>query len=60
MLFVSGTSQNQVQFYDLFEAVILLSAPRAVLVQRLTMRTSNPYGQTATEQAETSPAGGQR
>lgn len=52
VLFVSGTARNQVQFYRLFDAVILLSAPRAVLVERLTTRTNNPYGHTAIDRAE--------
>lgn len=43
-LFVSGCATNQGQFYPQFDAVILLSAPAEVLVERLLTRTNNPYG----------------
>lgn len=49
---VSGTVANQVHFYDRFDHVVLLSAPLAVLLERARMRTNNPYGRTAEEQAE--------
>lgn len=49
---VSGTVENQVHFYDRFDHVVLLSAPLAVLLERARMRTNNPYGRTAEEQAE--------
>jgi shikimate kinase len=49
---VSGTVENQVRFYDRFEQVVLLSAPLPVLVERVTVRTDNPYGRTAEQQAE--------
>jgi shikimate kinase len=44
VLFVSGCATNQVKFYPQFDEIILLSAPAAVLVERLTTRTNNPYG----------------
>jgi shikimate kinase len=53
VLFISGTSRNQVQFYPQFDHIVLLSAPADVLVQRLTSRTNNPYGKTPIELAET-------
>jgi dephospho-CoA kinase len=53
VLFISGTSRNQVQFYPQFDHIVLLSAPVDVLVQRLTGRTNNTYGKTSTELAET-------
>jgi shikimate kinase len=49
---VSGTVENQSQFYDRFEHVVLLSAPLAVLVERVSRRTNNPYGRTPEQQAE--------
>ncbi len=44
-LFVSGSSPNMGKFLPQFDCVILLSAPPDVIVERLTTRTSNPYGQ---------------
>ena len=41
---VSGTVENQVRFYDRFEHIVLLSVPLPVLRQRVTERTTNPYG----------------
>jgi hypothetical protein len=35
-LFVQGTTRNQVVFYPLFDHIVLLSAPRDVLVERTT------------------------
>ena len=52
-LFVQGTTRNQVRFYPRFDHIVLLSAPADVLVERLTTRTSNPYGQDPAEIAET-------
>jgi shikimate kinase len=50
---LSGTVENQVHFYDRFEHIVLLSAPLAVLMQRLRDRTNNPYGRSSAERAET-------
>lgn len=47
MVIVSGTVENQIQFYDRFAAVVLLSAPLDVLLQRVSTRSSNPYGRSA-------------
>jgi dephospho-CoA kinase len=52
-LFVQGTTRNQVEFYPQFEHIVLLSAPADVLVERLTTRTTNPYGKDPAELAET-------
>jgi broad-specificity NMP kinase len=52
-LFVRGTSRNQVVFYPLFDHIVLLSAPANVLVERLTTRTTNPYGKDPSDVAET-------
>lgn len=43
-LFVSGGATNQVKFYGEFDHIVLLSAPTSVIAQRLSNRTSNPYG----------------
>ncbi len=50
--FVSGCASNQVRFYPQFDAIVLLNAPAALLVQRLTTRTNNPYGKHPDELAE--------
>jgi shikimate kinase len=49
---VAGTVDNQGDFYDRFDHVVLLSAPLGILIDRVSSRTTNPYGQTADEQAE--------
>jgi dephospho-CoA kinase len=46
-LYVSGTVSNQGRFYPQFDAVVLLSAPADVLLERLERRTTNGYGKTA-------------
>lgn len=48
---VSGTVENQGHFYDRFEAVVLLSAPVEVLIERVSIRTNNPHGNVETEQS---------
>ena len=53
MLFISGTSRNQVRFYPQFDHIVFLSAPADVLVERLHNRTNNPYGRTGAELIET-------
>jgi shikimate kinase len=50
-LFVQGCVRNQSKFYDRFDAVVLLSAPAAVIVDRLARRTTNNYGKTPVERA---------
>src|SRR5580700_10744296 len=49
---VAGTVDNQGDFYDRFDHVVLLSAPLDVLIERVSARITNPYGRTAGEQAE--------
>ena len=49
-LFVSGCVSNQGRFYDRFDAVVLLSAPADVLLERLAGRTTNGYGKSPEEQ----------
>jgi shikimate kinase len=48
-LFVSGTATNQGRFYPRFDAVVLLSAPVGVLLERIDGRTANPYGKSPEE-----------
>lgn len=49
---ISGTVENQGQFYDRFEHIILLSAPLPVLLQRVKSRTDNNYGKIEAQQSE--------
>lgn len=51
---VSGTVENQVRFYDDFDAIILLTAPLSVLLERVSARVNNPYGTTSEEREEIS------
>ena len=44
VLFLSGCSPNQGRFYPQFDHIVLLTAPAAVLVERLVTRTTNLYG----------------
>jgi dephospho-CoA kinase len=48
-LFVSGTVTNQGRFYDRFDAVVLLSAPAEVLLERIARRTTSDYGKSPEE-----------
>jgi dephospho-CoA kinase len=48
-LYVSGTVSNQGRFYPQFDAIVLLSAPVDVLLERIESRTTNDYGKTADE-----------
>lgn len=50
-LVVSGTVENQVRFYHRFSAVVLLSAPVEVLIQRVSIRTNNTYGRSEADQS---------
>jgi shikimate kinase len=50
-LFVAGCKSNQGRFYAQFDAVVLLSAPAAVLLERIAARTNNPYGKSPQERA---------
>ena len=53
VLFVQGTTRNQVLFYPRFDHIVLLSAPPEILAERLAARTTNPYGKDPAELAET-------
>lgn len=48
-LVVSGCVSNQGRFYDRFDAVVLLSAPREVLLERLAERSTNDFGKAPDE-----------
>jgi dephospho-CoA kinase len=50
-LFVEGCAANQSRFYDRFNAVVLLSAPADVILDRVARRTTNDYGKTPLERA---------
>jgi Shikimate kinase len=47
---VSGTVRNQGDFA--FDHVVLLSAPLGVLLERVAIRTNNPYGRSEAQRAE--------
>lgn len=53
VLFVQGTVRNQSSYYEWFDHIVLLSAPVEVLIERLSTRTTNPYGKDPAELAET-------
>ena len=50
-LFVAGCVANQGALYDLFDHVVLLSAPLDVLMARVADRT-NPFGSTPQDRAK--------
>jgi AAA domain-containing protein len=51
-VFVAGRAANQSTFYNRFDAIVLLSAPVDVLLDRIGRRTTNDYGKTPLERAE--------
>ncbi len=51
VLFVSGCVANQATFYPRFTAVVLLSAPVDVVLERIASRRTNDYGKTDAELA---------
>ena len=48
-LFVSGCVSNQGTFYPRFDAIVLLSAPVDVILERVASRRTNDYGKTNAE-----------
>lgn len=50
-LVVLGLEENGVPYLARFDAIVLLSAPEDVLVERLATRTTNPYGKDPAELA---------
>ena len=51
-LFVAGCKTNQGKFYSSFDHVVLLSAPAAVILERVANRSTNPYGKSYAERRE--------
>lgn len=51
-LFISGTVSNQNRLYPYFDAIVLLSAPLDVLLDRVARRSTNDYGKTPTQRDE--------
>ena len=49
--YVAGCVPNQGVFYPRFAAVVLLSAPLEVLLERVAARTTNPFGRTPGQRA---------
>jgi shikimate kinase len=49
--YVSGCVPNQGRFYDRFDAIVLLSAPAEVILERIEHRTTNDYGKSEAERA---------
>jgi len=52
VLFVVGSDEDQVLFYRDFDKIILLSAPREIVIERLASRTDNPFGKSTDELAK--------
>jgi len=44
VLFISGSVSNQGKFYPRFDAVVLLTAPANVILERVASRESNAFG----------------
>lgn len=53
ILFLGGCAANMRAFLPQFDAIILLSAPAEVIVERLATRTTNPYGKRPDEVTRT-------
>lgn len=51
-LIISGTVENQGDFYPHFDHIVLLSAPLSVLLQRVRNRNNNNYGKTPEQQSQ--------
>jgi dephospho-CoA kinase len=49
LLFVSGCVPNQGTFYPRFDAVVLLSAPAEVILERVAARDTNDFGKSDEE-----------
>jgi dephospho-CoA kinase len=49
VLFISGCVANQGKFYPRFDAVVLLSAPVDLILERLAVRKTNDFGKTDAE-----------
>lgn len=51
-LFIAGTVENQSEFYDRFDEIVLLTAPIDTMLDRIATRTTNPFGKTEEERAK--------
>ena len=51
-IIVSGTVENQGNFYQYFDHIVLLSAPLRILLERVKNRTNNSYGKTPEQQSQ--------
>jgi dephospho-CoA kinase len=51
-MILGGCAPNQGKFYPRFDAIVLLSAPPDVIIERLTSRTNNPYGKQPEQRAK--------
>jgi dephospho-CoA kinase len=51
VLFLSGCVANQGEFYLRFDAVVLLSAPAEVILERVAGRDTNDYGKSDEQRA---------
>lgn len=51
LLVVAGCAADQARFYDRFEAVVLLSAPAEVMLERIAARRTSPFGRLPEERA---------
>jgi dephospho-CoA kinase len=49
VLFISGTADNQGTFYPRFDAIVLLSAPAEVVLERIAGRETNDFGKSDAE-----------
>jgi dephospho-CoA kinase len=49
VLFVSGCVANQATFYPRFDAIVLLSAPADVILERVATRETNDFGKSDAE-----------
>jgi len=49
-LYIAGCVSNQGTFYARFRAVVLLSAPVEVILERISSRTTNDFGKSAAHQ----------
>lgn len=51
-LFIAGCVANQGKFYSLFDAVVLLSAPTEVILERVATRETNDFGKDPAEREQ--------
>lgn len=53
-LFVDGCRPNQGKFYDRFDHIVVLTAPLETMLERVSMRTNNPFGGLTSERQQIS------